>query len=117
MDNDRAHGAERGTIWPPQDTTGWEFVPGPHACWCGMPACRSGWEWRRTAAASEAAPGGPAKTPGMEQAAAEPATEPGARKTGSSGPLPAGQGAPGWQPGAAARDSGRGTRAQMEREA
>jgi hypothetical protein len=40
---------------PPQDTTGWELKPGPHACPCGMPACRSGWEWRPVAAAPSAA--------------------------------------------------------------
>src|SRR5215831_4060696 len=116
MDNHQAHGAERGTFWPPQDTTGWELVPGPHACWCRKPACRSGWEWRPTGATSEAAPARPAKTLDIELA--EPATKPGARESGLSGSLPAGQVAPGLQAGAAARGSGRGTgAAEIEREA
>ena len=41
-------------FWPPQDTTGWELAPGPDACRCGTPACRSGWEWRPVAAPSSA---------------------------------------------------------------
>jgi hypothetical protein len=42
-------------FWPPQDTTGWELVPGPDSCRCGTSACRSGWDWRPVAAPSEAA--------------------------------------------------------------
>jgi hypothetical protein len=38
-----------GKYWLPPDTPGWELVPGPHACPCGMPACRSGWEWQPVA--------------------------------------------------------------------
>jgi hypothetical protein len=47
-------GAEPGTFWPPQDTTGWELIPGPDACRCGTSACRSGWEWRPVAATTAA---------------------------------------------------------------
>jgi len=100
MENHQAGGAERGPFWLPPGTTGWELVPGSRACWCGMPACRSGWEWRPAAASSEAARGGPGKTPDMQQAAGEPVTEPGAREAGLSGGRPAGDPAV-RQPGAA----------------
>jgi len=66
-----------------------------------MPACRSGWEWRPAAATSEAARGGPGKTPDMQQAAGEPVTESRAREIGLSGPQPAGRDPAGRQPGAA----------------
>ncbi len=83
-----------------------------------MPACRSGWEWRPTAATSEAMRGGPEKTLDVEQATAERATEPRAGEIGLSVPQPARQDSPGWQADAAARGSGRGTgAAEMEREA
>jgi hypothetical protein len=46
-------------FWPPQDTTGWELAPGPDACCCGTPACRSGWEWLPVAASPTAEPDEP----------------------------------------------------------
>src|SRR5215472_2237357 len=101
MENHQADSAERGSFWLPPGTTGWELVPGPHACWCGMPACRSGWEWRPTAATSEAAPGGATKTPDTQQAMAGLATEPGAREADLSGPQPARQDPVTRQPGVA----------------
>jgi hypothetical protein len=117
MDDHQADGAGRGTFWL-SDTTGWDLVPGPHACWCGMPACRSGWQWRPAAAASEAAPGGPGKTPDVEQPMAGRAAEPGARQADLTGPQPAGQDPPGWQAGAEGGHLGRGAgAAELEREA
>jgi hypothetical protein len=41
-------------LWPPQDTTDWEPAPGPDACACATPACRSGWQWQPPAAPSGA---------------------------------------------------------------
>src|SRR5436190_5158166 len=118
MGNHQAGGAERAPFWLPPDTPGWELVPGPHACWCGMPACRSGWEWRPAGANPETTPGGPGKAPDTEQPAAERATEPDAPKIGSDSPQTAGRDAAGWQTSAAERGTGRGTGAvEMEREA
>jgi hypothetical protein len=118
MDSHQAGGAERAPFWPPQDTTGWELVPGPHACWCEMPACRSGWEWRPTAATPEATPGGTGKTLDVKQDAAGRATEPGAQQTGLTGPQRARQNPPGWQASAEDGHLGRGAgAAEMEREA
>jgi len=50
-------------FWPPQDTTGWELVPGPDACRCETPACRSGWEWRPVATPPDAVHDGPIAEP------------------------------------------------------
>ncbi len=118
MDNHQAGGAERAPYWLPPDTTGWELVPGPHACWCGMPACRSGWEWRPAAATPEAAPGGPGNALDIEQPVPGRATEPGARQAGLTGPQPAGQDPPSRQAGEVAGGPGRDAgAAEMEREA
>jgi hypothetical protein len=118
MGNHQVGDAQRAPFWLPPDTSGWELVPGPDACWCGMPACRSGWEWRPTGATPEAALGGPGKALDVEQPAAGWATEPDAPEIGSDSPQPAGQDAAGWQTGAAERGPGRRTgAAEMEREA
>jgi hypothetical protein len=118
MGNHRAGRAERAPFWLPPGTPGWELVPGPHACWCGMPACRSGWEWRPAGASPETASGGPGKTPDVEQPAAGQATEPDAPEIGPESPQPAARDAAGWQTGAAEQGPGRGTGAvEMEREA
>ena len=58
-------------FWPPQDTTGWEFVAGPDACRCGTPACRSGWEWRPVAALPDAVHDGPLPEPPADHGHAE----------------------------------------------
>ena len=50
-------------FWPPQDPTGWELAPGPDACRCGTPACRSGWEWQPVASPAGAARDGPVPEP------------------------------------------------------
>jgi hypothetical protein len=46
------------------DHAGQVLVPGPDACWCGTPACRSGWEWQ------------PAPAPEPSAGPPEPAREP-----------------------------------------
>jgi hypothetical protein len=64
-------------FWPPEDTTGWEFVPGPDACRCGTPACRSGWEWRPVAASPDAVQDGPTPAPRADRGHAEAEAEAG----------------------------------------
>jgi hypothetical protein len=52
-----------------------ELAPGPDACRCGTPACRSGWQWRPTADPASAVRDGPTPKPPAPRDRSERETE------------------------------------------